>query len=119
MKQSLRDLWQTIALPFVIFRIRMIQEHYRYLTNKYYDKPNKMAIARLKLLLAKEYYWKTLFERGGIYYQFDGQALTPDIYLAQIDYMDFLFPAKLHEQIPEVTGEVRPKNIIIQESILN
>lgn len=81
-----------LLIPFVIIHIKIIQYRYKQITVKNYGNRNTPLTALLKLLQAKEYYYKTQFSAWGKYHpEF---TFSPNQLIRHKKFMNWLFPEK-------------------------
>lgn len=113
MKKEVRGMWDTIVLPFVIIKLRIIQERYKYFSLK----KDKKFVSKLIVLQAKEEYYKYQFEATGKYYGFKRQPMTVETYMSQQEWIEFLFPPKSFFEIQEVKDCSRENVKFLQDQI--
>ncbi len=88
----MKNLFNKLLIPFAIIHIRMIQWRYKKITTGNYCNQSNQNIAILRLLQAKEYYYKNQFDSHGKFHP--KFSYRNGEYQKHIQYMNWLFPEK-------------------------
>lgn len=97
MMDKLRNFFNYIQIPFAILRIRWIQNRYKYITLNSAGRHSNQVLADLRLLQAREGYYKDSFESWGKYHP--DFSYSQGEYAKHLQFMDWLFPEKDFEEI--------------------
>ncbi len=88
----MKNFLNKLLIPFAIVHIRIIQYRYKRITTKSYHNGTSQKTAILRLLQAKEYYYKTQFEAWGKFHP--NFSFSYNEYKKHIEFIDWLFPEK-------------------------
>lgn len=96
-KTPIKNFINFILIPFAIVRVRLIQYRYKHLTINNTGNRTNQILAELKLLQAKEHYYKTQFSAWGKYHP--SFSFSSNEYLKHLKFINWLFPEKNFEEV--------------------
>ncbi len=89
-------IWNKILIPFAIIHVRIIQYQYKRITISDIHNKSNNRIAKLRLLLAQEYYYKTQFQAWGKFHPDFG--FSDNEYKKHRKFINWLFPLKDYDE---------------------